>query len=88
MVRLPVQVQPRAGRNEVCGWENGVLKVRVTAAPAQGEANEACLRVLAAWLGLPRSRLCLLSGQRSRRKLVGVVGVSPDELQRPFPAER
>jgi cell division initiation protein len=82
VLRLPVRVQPRAKRNEVYGWEGGVLKVRVTAPPVAGAANEACLRVLAAWLGVPRSRLAILHGEGNRHKLIGVAGMDEGYLHR------
>ena len=51
---LHVRVQPRARQDEVVGWEDGTLRVRVTAAPRDGEANRAVTRVLADTFGVPR----------------------------------
>lgn len=82
MIRLAVRVQPRASKDEVCGWENQVLKVRVTAPAAEGAANEACLKVLAAWLGVPKSHLTILRGERSRNKLIAVANVDEESLRR------
>jgi uncharacterized protein (TIGR00251 family) len=44
---LSIRVQPRASRNAIVGWAGDVLKVRLTAPPVEGEANEACLAILA-----------------------------------------
>lgn len=82
MIRLAVRVQPRASRDEVCGWEDQVLKVRVTAPATEGAANEACLRVLADWLGVPKSHLTILRGARSRHKLIAVASLDEESLRR------
>ena len=65
---LHVRVQPRARHDEVVGWEDGTLRVRVTAAPRDGEANRAVTRVLADTFGVPASRIVLVRGAASRDK--------------------
>lgn len=62
---------PGAGRDEVRIVDGAVL-VRVTAAPADGAANEAVLKLLAAALGRPRRDLTLLRGATARIKLIGI----------------
>lgn len=73
---VAVRVQPRASREAVEGWHDGALRVRVTAAPVDGDANRAVLRLLARALGLPLSALDLVRGARGRDKLVRVRGLS------------
>ena len=51
-----------------------VLKIAVTAPPEKGRANDALLLLLARAFDLPRSDLSLLSGGKSRNKLVLVAG--------------
>ena len=51
-MELKVRVQPRASRNEVTGWRDGVLSVRLTAPPVEGAANRACRDFLADLLGV------------------------------------
>ena len=74
---LRVRVQPRASRDEVAGERAGALLVRLTAAPVEGQANAALLRLLARRLGLPASALEILRGGRDRDKLVRVDGLEP-----------
>lgn len=62
---------PGASRDAVA-ISDGVVQVRVTAPPADGAANEAVLRLLAAALGRPRRDLSLLRGGGARIKLVAV----------------
>jgi uncharacterized protein YggU (UPF0235/DUF167 family) len=58
------------------------LRVRVTAPPVDGRANEALTRLLASKLGVPRSDVRVVGGQTSRLKLVAVDGLTPEELRR------
>ncbi|MFW5692896.1 MAG: DUF167 domain-containing protein [Thermoguttaceae bacterium] len=81
-VVLPVQAQPAARRSEVCGVQNGRLKVCTTQAPEKGKANAALMKLLAKRLGLRRSQLTLVSGETSPRKEFLVSGVDAAELNR------
>ena len=72
---LDLWVQPRASRNEILGYRDELLRVRVTAAPTEGEANRLCREVLAEALEIPPSGVEIISGGRARRKRVRVEGV-------------
>jgi uncharacterized protein len=65
---LDVQVNPGARRNEVTGWSEGRLRVRLQAPPVEGKANDALVRYLAAELGLRRNQVRIRRGESSRRK--------------------
>jgi uncharacterized protein (TIGR00251 family) len=78
---LSVRVQPRARRSEVVAERDGVVVVRVTAPPAEGRANAEVCRVLAAAAGVPKSRVEVLRGHRSRDKIVRLHGVSGAALR-------
>lgn len=86
--RITVRVTPRAGRDAIDGWsldppsDARVLRVRVAAAPADGRANAAALRLVAGALGVPVSRLTLVAGARSRTKTVDVERLSGAEVDR------
>jgi uncharacterized protein (TIGR00251 family) len=77
-----VHVQPRAGRSELVGLHGTALKVRVTAAPVDGRANEATARVLADALRVAPSRVVLESGMQSRIKRFRVSGLTSTEVAR------
>ncbi|MGB9885559.1 MAG: DUF167 domain-containing protein [Moorellales bacterium] len=81
MARLMVRVQPRASKDEICGWDRGILKVRVTAPPEKGAANEACRRLVADWLGVAPGRVALLRGHRQRDKLLEIAGIDEAYLE-------
>lgn len=65
---LTLRVQPRASRDELVGPLGDALKVRITAPPVDGKANEHLIRFLAKAFGVPRSAVELLSGDTGRDK--------------------
>jgi hypothetical protein len=79
---LLVRVVPRAGRSALAGEREGALLVRLAAAPVEGAANEALIRVLADTLHVPRTSITIAAGQRSRDKRVAIAGIAPHELAR------
>jgi uncharacterized protein YggU (UPF0235/DUF167 family) len=60
---------------------NGALRVRVTAAPVDGAANDAVVRVLAEAFDLPRSAIQIIRGTRSRNKVVAIRGITAELLE-------
>jgi uncharacterized protein (TIGR00251 family) len=81
-INVRVRLQPKASRSEVLGFYGDVLRVRVTAPPERGKANQALIDLLASALGLPKSRIRVLRGHTSRDKLIAVESVSQDDLRR------
>ena len=80
--RIVVRLTPRAGLDRVDPLgPGGELRARVRAAPVDGAANEALLRLLADAIGLPRSALRLVAGAQGRRKLVEVDGLAQSDVQ-------
>jgi hypothetical protein len=80
--RLRVRVSPGARSNAVLGRHGEGWKVRVTAAPEGGKANDAVLRLLAERLDLPGKSLTLVSGPSSRDKIVELHGIDTAEAER------
>jgi hypothetical protein len=80
-VRITVRLTPRGGRDAIEGWDGEVLRVRVAAAPVDGGANEALVRLLAKALRVAPSRLTLVTGAQSRTKTVEVDGLSAEEIR-------
>jgi uncharacterized protein (TIGR00251 family) len=75
-------VQPRAARDAILGLRDGVVRVRVTAPPVDGKANQALVRLLARSLGVPPSAVAILRGGTGRDKLVRIVGLDVATLER------
>lgn len=67
-VILDLSVSPNAKRTELVGWHDGALRVRLSAPPVDGAANEALRKWLASELGVPQARVTLLRGASGRRK--------------------
>ena len=76
-----VHLQPKSSREGIVGEADGILKLRVTAPPVEGRANEACFRLLAGALGLPISRLRIASGQHARLKTIQIAAVSAQTIR-------
>jgi uncharacterized protein YggU (UPF0235/DUF167 family) len=72
---------PRAVRDEIVGWLDGALKVRVAAAPEAGRANAALEALLAAALGVRKSAVRVAAGHAAPRKRVEVEGLLQHELE-------
>lgn len=70
---LSLHIQPRASRDELAGPHGDRLKVRITAPPVDGKANEHLLRFLAKSFGVPKSNITLLSGETGRDKRIAII---------------
>jgi uncharacterized protein (TIGR00251 family) len=80
--RLRLRVSPGAGRTEIVGRHGEAWKVRVSAAPERGRANDAVLRLLSERLDMPPSRIALVSGRTGRDKIVELQGVDLADVER------
>lgn len=72
---VPVRVQPRSRSDAVARLRDGVLVVRVTAPPLDGRANDAVCRLLADLLGVRRSCVTIVRGERARDKVLAIDGI-------------
>lgn len=78
---LTLFVQPRSSRNRICGLHEGGLKISLTSPPVDGAANDDCCRFLAKQLGVPRSAVKIVTGERSRHKRLKIKGATVQQLQ-------
>ena len=81
-MELRVRVTARASRDELAGLRDGVLHVRVTAPPVDGRANQAVCKLIARAVGVGKTSVSVIRGERSRDKVVQVEGVEPDAALR------
>ena len=75
-LRFAVRVQPRASRSAIEGVHGDALKVRLSAPPVDGAANEALVELLARALGISRRDVRVVAGATSRAKVIEVEGVA------------
>ena len=80
MAILKVRVNPRSSRNQVTGWQDDVLAIKLTAPPVEGAANKACIEFLADRLGVKKSQVTLVSGATGRDKVFEIEGLSQADI--------
>ncbi len=73
---VEVRVDPRSSRREIAGALDSVVKVRLTAPPVGGAANDQLVEVFAEAFGVRKSDVKILKGAASRRKVVKVRGAT------------
>lgn len=80
-ITFAVRVQPRAAHSRVAGELEGALKVRLTAPPVDGAANEELLRLLAQLFNVPHAAVDLISGATNKNKIVRVRGINQADAE-------
>ena len=79
-IQFSASIQPRSSLNRITGIQNDTLKIRITAPPVQGEANRMCVKFLSSFLNVSPSRVLIISGMASRKKVIQIKGMNEDEL--------
>ena len=77
---LTIQVQPRAKGNEVLGFADGILRLKIAAPPVEGKANEELIRFLSNTLGTRKSNITIDRGHTSKIKIVTILGLGRDQI--------
>jgi uncharacterized protein len=82
ILTLTLHIQPGAKRTDVAGLHGEALKIRLAAPPIEGRANEALLKFIAEFFGVPLRQVELKQGGQSRHKVVAITGskVKPESL--------
>jgi uncharacterized protein (TIGR00251 family) len=75
-----IRVVPRASKCEAAGFQGDALKLRITAPPVEGKANEALIALLAELLGVKKGQVAIVAGHASRTKTVAVAGVKAAQI--------
>ncbi len=84
-VTFEVKVEPRSSRRGLSGiMDDGTVKVKLTAPPVEGAANEQLIAIVSEALSVPKSRVSILRGTSSKRKVVEIAGMMPEELHNFF----
>jgi uncharacterized protein len=85
-VVVAVRVTPRSGRDAIEGVdEQGALRLWVTAAPTDGAANKAVVKLLAKALGVPQGAVAVVSGATSRHKRLRIEGLDARAVHASWP---
>ena len=81
-VVFQLKVIPNSSRTEIVGPLNGMLKVKVTAPPEKGKANQALVKFLAKTLEVKRNAVSIIAGQTRAVKQVQVLSVSIERARK------
>lgn len=82
MGRLNIKVVPGASRDQIVGWLGDALKIKVTAPPEKGKANEAVVTLLAKTLGVRCDTIEIVSGHGSPAKTVDIALMDNDAIKK------
>lgn len=79
---LTVRVTPRASRTTFGGvLEDGTVRVRVSAPPLEGRANTALIKFLAKVLGVSRSRVEIVAGEKGLDKILSIIDMNAEQVE-------
>jgi len=85
-MRINVRVIPRSSKNLI-EWEEGGLKVHLTAPPVDGAANTALVAILAQCLSVHKRDIQIIRGTTGRSKIVEITGISVEDVEKRIRAE-
>ncbi len=84
---VEITVIPKSSRSEIVIDAAGAFRVYLNSPPVDNRANEECIRLFAKALNVPKSRVSIEMGGKSRKKKLLVSGMSPDEIKKTITAE-
>ena len=86
---LKVRVTPRAKKDEISEFlPDGTIKIRLTAPPVDGKANNSLKIFLSSILNIPRSNIEIISGSKGRNKIIRVIGMDQKNVIRRIEQKR
>jgi uncharacterized protein (TIGR00251 family) len=78
-ITITVQVQPRSSGDGIAGLHEGRLKIRISAPPVDGKANERLTEVIASAFGVSKTSVEIIKGHTSRLKTIRISGVTMED---------
>lgn len=83
-----VKIVPKANKTEIVGiQEDGTIKIRLMSPPVEGQANEELITFLSEFLHVSRKDIEIVAGMDSRMKLISVLNVRAEDVDRLVRAE-
>ena len=78
---IKVKVNPRSPKNEISEvLDDGTIKIKLTAPPVDGKANQSLIKVLSKYLNIDAKSINIISGQTSHTKLISIEGISLEDI--------
>lgn len=79
---ITIRLQPASNKDEITGWMgDGTLKIKVKAKPVEGHANANLTSLLSKRLDIPKSRIEILMGEKSKQKTIRIQGITLEEFK-------
>jgi uncharacterized protein (TIGR00251 family) len=78
-IKISVRVIPGSSKCEISGLIDNSLKIKLDVPPVEGKANEKCIKFLSKLLGVPKTSIEIVSGEKSKNKILFIKG-DPDKL--------
>lgn len=72
---ITVYLQPGSKKTEVAGMHDGHIKIKLNSPPVDGKANEALILFLSKFLNIQKSKIKIVSGEKSRIKKLSISGI-------------
>lgn len=85
---ITIQVQPNARRNEVLGFTEGILRLKIAAPPVEGKANKEVINYLSKVLDVAKSYIDIERGHSGKVKVVSIEGMERERLYECIEAAR
>ncbi len=73
-IKLAVKILPNTSKCEIVGIVENEIKIKLDVPPLEGRANEKCVKFLSKLLGVPKTFISIISGQKSRSKVIFIEG--------------
>jgi len=74
-MRITIRITPNASKDEILGREeDGRLKIKIQSPPVDGAANKRLIEFLAKTVGVPKSKVRIIHGDKSRNKIIEIDG--------------
>lgn len=84
-ITFTIRVLPRSSRCEIAGIQDNALKLKITAPPVEGLANEECIKFLSKRLDVAKSGIKIVMGLRSKNKTIHVAGLTKKDFAAKIP---
>ena len=79
-IRIIVRVQPNASRNELLGFKDDILRLKIAAPPVKGKANQELIAFMSDILGIRKSNLTIEKGATGKKKVISITGLTQTQI--------
>jgi len=78
-IKISVKIIPNSSKCEIAGIIDNSLRIKLDVPPIEGKANEKCIKFLSKLLGVSKTSINIISGEKSKNKILYIKG-NPEEL--------